>query len=188
MLLGCGESMLFCDRLPSTVWESLPREQKRRECSEILADFAFSFPSLTYRAILDTNLINAQAVTTAGRRYVNVYGGLVFYPGIGANSLVTVLLHETGHHFSGGRRSHINPTLACECEADHWAITEGARLLASRSGRVFELTVALQELNGLYSLSQMGLSLTSTRCWSSEWSVRKQALLNNFLPCGDCII
>ena len=181
--------MLFCERLPDAVWESVPREQKRRDCADILADFALSFPSLSYRPIFDTSLINAQAVTTAAGRYINVYGGLVFHPSIGKDSLVVTLLHETGHHLSGGLRSPINRTIACECEADHWAITEGAALLARRSGRVFQLTIALQELSGIHSLAQMGSYIAApATCWSCEWSTRKQALLAKSPPCGGCFV
>lgn len=182
-----GVSMLFCERLPASVLNSVPREQRRRECTKILADFATSFPSVKYRPLLDINLINAQAVTTLAARYVNLYGGLVFHPGIGEQSLLIVLLHETGHHLSPGRRSSINQTLACECEADHWAITEGADLLARQSGRVLQLAVAVQELSCIHSLAQRASQcLAPLRCWSGDWSARKQALLRQIPARGDC--
>jgi hypothetical protein len=184
-----GFLMLFCDRLPDAIWAAAPHEERRREFADILTDFALSFPQLSYRPVLNTNLINAQAVTTAAGRYVNVYGGLVFHPGIGANSLVLALLHETGHHLSDGLRSPINRTIACECEADHWAIMDGAAWLARRSGRVFQLTVALNELSAIYSLAQTGNHTAApARCWSCEWSARRQALLAKTPPSGGCYI
>jgi hypothetical protein len=182
--------MLFCDRLSDPIWAAVPREERRREVAEILADFSLSFPQLSYRPVFDASLINAQAVTTATGRHVNIYGGLVFHPGIGANSLVLTLLHETGHHLSDGCRSPINRTIACECEADHWAITEGAALLAQRSGRVFQLTIALKELSAIYSLARETGSHAAglATCWSCEWSTRRQALLAKTRPCGGCFI
>jgi hypothetical protein len=181
--------MLFCYRLPNAVWAAAPREERIRELIDILADFSLSFPELSYRPILDSNLINAQAVTTASGRHISIYGGLVFHPGITANSLVVTLLHETGHHLSQGCRSPLNRTIACECEADYWAITEGSALLARRSGRVFQLHVALKELSMIDSLGQAERHLTApATCWSCEWSTRRQALLAKTPPCGDCFI
>jgi hypothetical protein len=179
--------MLFCDRLPDAVWASAPREQRRRELAELLTDFAKSFPSLSYRLVLDASLINAQAVTTASDRHINVYGGLVFHPGIGTDSLVLTILHETGHHLSNGRRSQINRTIACECEADFWAITTGATLLAEQSGRTFRLTTALRELSALHSLDQTASYIAeNANRWSCEWSIRRQALLTKTAPSGGC--
>jgi hypothetical protein len=179
--------MLFCDRLSDAMWASAPRRQRRRELARILTDFVLSFPSLSYRPVLDARAINAQAVTTASGRHINIYGGLAFHPGIGTDSLVLTLLHETGHHLSVGRRSQINQTIACECEADYWATTTGAALLADRSGRTFRLTRALEELSVLHSLDQTDSnSADNTNCWSRGWSIRKQALLAKTPLCGSC--
>ena len=84
-------------------------------------------------------------------RHVNIYGGLAFHPKLGLDSLVLATLHEAGHHLSVGSRSPQNVTLACECAADFWSVTEGAFLLRERSGRHFRLDIALEEFSRIGS-------------------------------------
>ena len=100
-----------------------------------------------------------------------------------AKTLVELLrrtLHELGHHLSMGPRSPQNVTLACECAADFWSITDGAFLLSQRSGRTFRLDLAVQEFSCILTTDLTSISLDRNRlpeCWSHTWSVRKKALL-----------
>jgi hypothetical protein len=172
--------MLFCDRLSEDEWARAPREARRRELEELMKDFALSFPALSFRLLLSCSLINAQAVTTVAGRHVNIYGGLALHPELGLHSLVLAILHEVGHHLSDGPRSPKNVTLACECAADFWSINEGAVLLKERSGRQFGLDKALEELGRILPEKQISIDRNfdqSSWCWSSGWSVRKNALL-----------
>jgi hypothetical protein len=172
--------MLFCDRLSDEEWALAPREERQRLLQEIMTDFSLSFPSLSFRLQLNFPLINAQAVTTVAGRHVNIYGGLAFHPKLGSDSLVLATLHEAGHHLSEGSRSPQNVTLACECAADFWSVTEGVFLLRERSGRKFRLDLALEEFSRILPDDLMSLNVSGDRlsgCWSHGWSVRKNALL-----------
>jgi hypothetical protein len=172
--------MLFCERLSDEEWALAPREERQRQLQEMITDFSLSFPSLSFRLELNFPLINAQAVTTAAGRHVNIYGGLAFHPKLGLDSIVLAALHEAGHHLSMGSRSPQNVTLACECAADFWSVTEGASLLRERSGRSFRLDTALEEFSRILLDDLVSLDSSENRlswCWSRDWSVRKHALL-----------
>jgi hypothetical protein len=172
--------MLFCERLSDEEWALAPRQERQRLLQEIMTDFWLSFPSLSFRLEVNSPLINAQAVTTVAGRHVNIYGGLAFHPKLGPDSLVLATLHEAGHHLSMDTRSPQNVTLACECAADFWSITEGAFSLRQRSGRNFQLDLALEEFSCILPDDLMSLNFDGNQlseCWSHGWSVRKKALL-----------
>jgi hypothetical protein len=78
--------MLFCDQIGrGSVGMGASQAEALRACRDFDTDFSLSFPSLSYRPVPDARLINAQAVTTASGRYINIYGGLIFHPSIGAD-------------------------------------------------------------------------------------------------------
>jgi hypothetical protein len=172
--------MLFCERLSDQEWALAHREERQHQVQEIVSDFSTSFSPISFRLQLEFRLINAQAVTVLAGRHVNIYGGLAFHPELGPDALVLVILHEAGHHLSKGPRSPQNATLACECAADFWSVTEGPVLLKQRSGRHFGLGKALGELSRILPDGQIssGEENNSSRwCWCRGWSVRKDALL-----------
>jgi len=172
--------MLFCQRLSDQEWALAPRKERQLQLQEIVMDFSTSFWPISFRLQLDFRLINAQAVTMVAGRHVNIYGGLAFHPELGPDALVLVILHEAGHHLSKGPRSPQNATLACECAADYWSVTEGAVLLKERSGRHFGLDKALEALSRILpedQISSCEKDNSSRWCWCRGWSVRKDALL-----------
>lgn len=172
--------MLFCDRLSDDVWANAPNDQRKHQLRGIMKDFALSFAPISFRLELNFNLINAQAVTTAAGRHVNIYGGLAFHPKLGPDSLVLATLHEVGHHLSEECRSHHNVTLACECAADYWSVTEGTYLLRKRSGKSFRLDSALDEFSRILPHDPDSVDQNENQpplCWSHGWPARKRALL-----------
>ena len=80
-------------------------------------------------------------------RIVRLYGGLALHPKVNDDALIFALLHETGHLLASGRRFASDPMLACDCEADKWAISEGAEILHRRVGLIagFGLNVRSRE-------------------------------------------
>ena len=173
-------SMLFCDRLSDDVWANAPNHQRKHQLRGIMKDFALSFAPISFRLELNFNLINAQAVTTAAGRHVNIYGGLAFHPKLGPDSLVLATLHEVGYHLSEECRSHHNVTLACECAADYWSVTEGTYLLRKRSGKSFRLDSALDEFSRILPHDPNSVDQNENQpplCWSHGWPARKRALL-----------
>jgi hypothetical protein len=174
--------MLFCDRLSEQ--EVLEAKAAGRESllEILLNDFRKAFPELTFELQLNFKIINAQALKLQDRLIVSIYGGLALHPRLGAESLTLIFLHEVGHHLAEGCRSRRDPSLACECASDYWAVTVGTDKLLQKSGRHLQLRVALRELNEIMSPRQPSKDRYTTRtstsgCWARGWPLRKRALL-----------
>jgi hypothetical protein len=172
--------LFFNKRLADEADHCNAKAQRLEQLAGLQADLNSAFPSITFRLELGSNLINAQAVTTAAGRHVNIYGGLAYNRRLSTHSLTLILLHEAGHHLSRGCRLPWNPLLACECAADSWSVNEGIELLCSRKPEMkFGLQQAIRELNPLLSGKTSGSRHTArfSPCWSLNWSARKSALL-----------
>ena len=178
--------MLFSDRLSEVNSDPVFQKHRRERVASLLAGFAASFPTVTFRPELSFRIVNAQAVTTGAGREVKLYGGLAFHPKLGVHSLALVLLHEVGHHLSTGCRSPFDVTLACECEADHWSVTEGLDALNIAALRPFEIHKAIEQLEHVVSRETSAgdqMDKRWPRCWSARWPARKEALLKQ-IPCS----
>jgi hypothetical protein len=174
--------MLFCDRLSEQ--EVLEAKAANREnlLKMLLSDFRTAFPDLTFELQLDFTIVNAQALRLQDKPIVTIYGGLALHPKLGAESLTFILLHEVGHHLAEGCRSRRDPSLACECASDYWAVAVGADTLLKKSGRHLRMRAALEDLNQAMSPRQPSkgryTKRTSTSgCWAQGWSLRSRALL-----------
>jgi hypothetical protein len=180
--------MLFSDRLPKE--EMLQSADRGALLEALLLDFAKAFPDLTFELRLDFAIVNAQAIPLKDNRIVAVYGGLGLHPKLGAEALTFILLHEAGHHLAKGCRSRLNPSLACECASDHWAITVGKDRLLLKSGRRLRLRAALEELDQIMGSGQRpkdryirSIKKRSTySCWAQGWSSRRRALFKTAQP------
>jgi hypothetical protein len=178
--------MLFSDRLYEVNSDLGFQESRCKLVESLLAGFSSSFPTITFRPELSFRIVNAQAVTTGAGREVKLYGGLAFHPRLNFHSLVLVLLHEVGHHLSTGCRSPFDVTLACECEADHWSVTEGLDALNIAALRPFEIHKAIEQLEHVVSRETSEgdqMEKRRPRCWSARWPARKEALLKQ-IPCS----
>jgi hypothetical protein len=174
--------MLFSDRLSEQ--EVLEAKGANRQIllDILLGDFQKTFPDLTFELQLDFTIINAQALNLGDKPVVTIYGGLALHPALGAESLTFILLHEVGHHLAEGCRSRRDPSLACECASDYWAVTVGTATLLQKSGRHLRMRAALQELNQVMSPRQPSKGKYTKRtstfgCWARRWSLRNRALL-----------
>jgi hypothetical protein len=174
--------MLFCDRLSE--YEMLEAKWANREnlLEGLLSDFRKAFPDLTFELQLDFPIINAQAFGLKDKRIVTIYGGLALHPKLGAESLTFIILHEAGHHLSQGCRLKRDPSLACECSADHWAATIGTDSFRLRSGRSLQMLVAIEELDQVMNPRQPSKGRyikekSTSGCWAGGWPSRKRALL-----------
>jgi hypothetical protein len=173
--------MLFCDRLSEQEVLEAKTADRASLLEILLNDFRKTFPDLTFELQLDFTIINAQAMKLQDKPVVTIYGGLALHPALGNDSLAFILLHEVGHHLAEGCRSGRDPSLACECASDHWAVTIGIDTLLQKSGRHLRMPVALGELNqvmGPRQPSKGGYTRkTSTSgCWARGWSFRSRAL------------
>ena len=165
----------------------------------LVSEFRTAFAGIEYEVDTQTRIVNAQAFGLGGSRFVRLYGGFAFHPLFSEDALVFTLLHETGHHRARGRRFAGDPGLACDCLADKWAVGVGARALRRCSGRVVNLS------NALDSLDAMILSIDVRRreqsfaaptrqserpqaCWAGFWPTRKSRLSsgNVPVPTGPC--
>jgi hypothetical protein len=174
--------MLFCDRLSEREVLEAKAADRENILEILLYDFRKAFPDLTFELQLDFAIVNAQAIKLQDKPTVTIYGGLALHPRLGADSLTFILLHEAGHHLAEGCRSGRDPSLACECAADYWAVTVGTETLLQKSGRRLRMRVALEELNQVMSPRQPSkgryTKMTSTSgCWAGGWFLRSRALL-----------
>jgi hypothetical protein len=174
--------MLFCDHLSNQ--EVLEAKKTNREdlLEELLIDFRKTFPDLTFELQLDFSIINAQALRLGNNRLVTVYGGLALHPSLGLDGLTLIVLHEVGHHLAEGCRSKRDPSLACECVADHWAVTTGMANLCLKTDRSLQMQVAVEELDQVMgprqpSKGEYSKTIKRSGCWAGGWSSRRQALL-----------
>ena len=174
--------MLFCDRLSEQ--EVLEAKAANRESilEMLLNDFRKAFPDLTFELQLDFTIVNAQAMKLQDKPTVTIYGGLALHPRLGAESLTFILLHEVGHHLAEGCRSGRDPSLACECASDYWAVTVGTDTLLQKSGRHLRMRAALEELNQVMiprqpSKGRYTKRTSTSGCWARGWFLRSRALL-----------
>lgn len=179
--------MLFSDRLSEQ--EVLEAKAANRQIllDILLSDFRKAFPDLTFELQPDFTIINAQALKLEDKRIVAIYGGLALHPKLGAELLTFILLHEAGHHLAQGCRSRRDPSLACECASDYWAVTVGTDTLSQKSGRYLRMRVALEELNQVMSPRQLSKAkytkaTSPSGCWARGWSSRSRALFERARP------
>ncbi len=92
----------------------------------LIAAFQTTFTKLNFQLIAASATVNAQAIVLEQSPCVRIYGGLAFHPLLGSDAITFALLHETGHHLAVGCRQPWNPSIACECLADQYAVNEGA--------------------------------------------------------------
>jgi hypothetical protein len=189
-LAGFAIVMLFGDRLSEQ--EVLEAKAADRESllDRLLRDFRKAFPDLTFEFQLDFLGINALAMRLQDSRNVTIYGGLALHPKLKADSLTFILLHESGHHLAEGCRLVRDPSLACECAADYWALTKGADQLRQRSGRHLDIAAAVAELSAVMSTGQALKSSyakgrSSSICWTQTWILRSRALHERTPPPTD---
>jgi hypothetical protein len=160
----------------------------------LVLEFQDAFAGIQYEIDTQTRIVNAQAFSGRGACFVRLYGGLAHHPLVTEDALVFTLLHETGHHRARGRRFAGDPSLACDCLADRWAIGAGARMLRHRSGRVLKLSDALASLDALIlSIDTSAGPLPRRRqqpqaCWAGLWATRKSRLngCSAPVPTGPC--
>ena len=179
--------MLFSDRVSKQ--EVLEAKGANREnlLEMLLGDFRKAFPDLTFELQLDFTIVNAQAMMLQDKPIVMIYGGLALHPALGAESLTFILLHEVGHHLAKGCRSKRDPSLACECASDYWAVTAGTDTLLQKSGRHLRIRTALEELTQVLGSRQPSKgkyteSALTSGCWTRGWSSRSHALLERTRP------
>jgi hypothetical protein len=72
---------------------------------------------------IDIVIKRHQSVGTA-RRLVKLCGGLTFHPSLDFQSLTLILLHESRSLSVHRLPVPVRRNTGCECEADHWPVTE----------------------------------------------------------------
>ena len=187
--------MLFSDRLSKQEVLGTKRANRESLLEMLLNDFRKAFPDLTFELQLDFTIVNAQAIKLQDERTITIYGGLALHPSLGVKSLTFILLHEVGHHLAKGCRSGRDPSLACECASDYWAVTVGMNTLLQKSGRHLRMLAALEELSQIMGSIQVPKgsytkTISSSACWAGGWPLRSRALLEQAQPpaiTGCCI-
>jgi hypothetical protein len=171
--------MLFSQSVTPTE-KLLTSGRRERQLVGLLRSLGRQFPTILYELVPSPELLNAQALVLIGRRVVKLYGGLAFHPRLEMNTIAFVLLHETGHHLAAGSRLPWNPFLACECQADQWALRNGA---VAGIGQV-NIAKALSNLDALIPQHVSPVEGKGQgKCWTIDWQKRRSSLLaNEMLP------
>lgn len=91
---------------------------------------------------------NAQAWRSGNICYVEMFGGLARFPGMTANGMMLVAMHEIGHHM-GGAPYYSRSNMSVEGQADYFATLYGMPTMgvASRSPSLV-LATTLAKLGG----------------------------------------
>jgi len=169
--------MLFSQSVTPTE-KLITTGMRERQIFGLLKSFSRQFPTISYELVPSPALLNAQALILIGRKVVKLYGGLAFHPRLDTDAIAFVLLHETGHHLADGSRLPWNPFLACECQADQWALRNGA---VAGIGQV-DFMKALSDLDALFLRCVSSIEAKrhrGDRCWTSDWDKRRRSLLSN---------
>ena len=110
----------------------------RRRIRGLIGHFRACFPEITYESRVRLPVANAQAVRSAGKNTVLVYGGLLRHRLVGSAGLSVALAHETGHHLGGEPRMKFLRWLSSEERADEWARDVGLpAVYAARASAVW---------------------------------------------------
>jgi hypothetical protein len=184
--------MLNASVLPNDIF--LCGSESRGRILEVLVwEFQTAFADIEYEFDTQTRIVNAQAFVLGGSRFVRLYGGFAFHPLVSEDALVFTMLHETGHHRARGRRFAGDPRLACDCLADKWAIGAGAGALRRCTGRVMNLSNALDSLDAMIASIDASAATPARRshrvqgCWAGFWPMRKSQLCSGApVPNGPC--
>jgi hypothetical protein len=164
---------------------SLCHTQERHDLIKtLLSEIGQIYPQVSYELDLGSPTANAQALARGSVRVVRLYGGLALHPMIGQDTLIFVLLHETGHHFAAGPRFALDPMLACDCAADDWALTTGASSWLGHFKRSFDVrkvvegmeAVILSTCGEFRSRNKHFTRDARTQCWTASWQARKSIL------------
>jgi hypothetical protein len=163
---------------------------RRRILEVLLSEFQTTFADIDFEVDGHSRVMNAQAFGTSDSRFVRLYGGFAFHPLINEDALAFTLLHETGHHRAHGRRFAGDPTLACDCLADQWAVGAGAGALRRCSGRTINLPNALDSIDAMIASTRVSpgppastkRSQTRQTCWAEFWPTRKSRLCRSSVP------
>jgi hypothetical protein len=186
--------MLNASALPDDV-ALCGSDSRGRMLEVLLLEFRTAFAGIEYHVDTQTRIVNAQAFSLGGDRFVRLYGGLALHPLVSEDALVFTLLHETGHHRARGRRLAGDPGLACDCLADKWALGPGAKALQRCSGRVLNLSNSFRSLDAIITSLDVGSGLAARRrskqpqaCWAEFWPTRKSRLSGGSapVPTGPC--
>jgi hypothetical protein len=168
-------SMLFAEPLSPSELSVRESPERRALVRSLLDDFGHTFPTIEFSLISEFRFLNAQALLLGSRRQVKLYGGLAFHNRLGKDALAFALLHEAGHHLAIGSRLNWNPSLACECVSDLWAVNEGAGALRQRTGYAVNIVKAIEELDKV--IEQPTEPERSHTCWALSWFDRKTSIL-----------
>jgi hypothetical protein len=182
--------MLFSDHLSEQEFLEAKGAGREELLEMLVSDFKRAFCDLNFESKEESRVINAFASRLNDERTVTVYGGLAFHPKLGAHALAFILLHEAGHHLAKGCRLRRDPALACECAADYWAATAGAKILRRASGRPLNIQAAIDELSVVMGTRQRlnkrySKTSVSSDCWARSWTLRSRALLKRIEPPND---
>jgi hypothetical protein len=178
--------VLFGSSVPINQVSVRDTEERQLILSSILRSFRIAFQEIHFELCGEINIVNAQALVLDGKRQVILYGGLAFSQLAGENAIVFTLLHEVGHHLANGCVLPWSPSLACECTADHWAVTTGADILAQSGWPNFSLEAAINEYNLIIPWYDQFDQITAYRnrgkttgatCWAFDWGARQRKLL-----------
>jgi hypothetical protein len=177
--------MLFADSAPRNQLNARQLEERLVVVDTILRTFSVAFPGLQFELLGQSKIINAQALVSNGQRQIKIYGGLAFHPFAGGNVIGFILLHEVGHHLAEGHRLPGEPSLACECAADHWAVTSGLRILAASGWSNFSLETAMGEFDMILAWYSQFVDIPAycnkgtmkdDGCWALDWTGRRRNL------------
>ena len=158
-------------------------QQRRRVVLDLLNQFGYAFPQITYELYWESPTINAQAWRLGSARYVRVYGGLVRHRAISKCGLALMLAHETGHHLGGLPRDPDMTWMTWQGQADYWAARTAmplvfgskAREITLRAAR--ELFILHQDLSRLMDGDEPDLSA------SCRDRIFRAGVSNREMPC-----
>ena len=172
--------MLFASLPRNMIDDSRLFEERSDQLEDIFIDLRRAFPEIEFELDSASRTVNAQAIDHGDIRIVRLYGGLAFHRLIDHDGLVLTLLHEVGHHLAAGGRLTPNSRLACECMADRWALTKGAKRLEKSTGRALAVDRAVANLDRLAMPFEDGATARRDagprNCWGWSWPKRKHLL------------
>lgn len=113
--------------------------------------FKAFYPEINYLLDWDSEVVNAYAWKTGGKRYIQLLGGLVRSQALELEGISLIIAHEVAHHYAG------EPTypsgLSCEGQSDYYAANTIMRKVWFGEQYIMVIEKAINQLTDFFQVA-----------------------------------
>ncbi|WDZ63365.1 M48 family metalloprotease [Paenibacillus polymyxa] len=116
----------------------------------LFTQYELHYPEINFSLDWDSEVVNAYAWETDGKKYVQIKGGLVRSTTLELEGLSLVLAHEIGHHY-GGEPTY-DGILSCEGQADFYGARNVMRVVWFGEFYIDVMKKAIKQLDEFFNV------------------------------------